>query len=177
MLSSWNQTIGEKDQEKTAIITPFGLFEFNTPSTPNGKLTLHVDASNFAIGAVLHQANNDELEPLCFYSKKMTETQKRYSTYDRELLAIYQAIKHNKYMIEGQEYKIYTDHKPLIFAFKQKTDKTSDRQLRHWSLVDQLILEFAFLRRNSFVAWFFLGIFIDLQCRTLSKWVCVVFKV
>jgi len=60
---------------------------------PNGKLILNVDASNYAVGAALHQLNNGSMEPLGFYSKRMTDTQKKYSTYHRELLAIYQAVK------------------------------------------------------------------------------------
>lgn len=92
---------------------------------PNAKLALHVDASNFAIGAVLHQIVDGEMQPLCFYSKRMTETQKRYTTYDRELLAVYQAMKYNLFMIEGRECTVYTDHKPLTFAFKPNKSKKS----------------------------------------------------
>lgn len=105
--------------------------------TADSKLIIHVDASNFAIGAALNQIKNDQLEPLSFYSKRMTETQKRYSTYDRELLGIYQSIKHFKHMIEGRDCIIYTDHKPLTFAFQQKPEKASPRQLRHLDFIGQ----------------------------------------
>lgn len=67
----------------------------------------------------------------------MTETQKRYSTFDRELLAIYQSIKYFKYAIDGQNCIIYTDHKPITFAFRQKPDKASPRQLRHLDYIGQ----------------------------------------
>lgn len=99
------------------------------------QLVLHVDASDFAVGAVLQQIVNDELQPLGFYSKRITDTQRRYSTYDRELLAIYQSIKFFKYMICNCI--IYTDHKPLILAFQQKPDKASPRQLRHLDFIGQ----------------------------------------
>lgn len=104
---------------------------------PNAKLVIHVDASNYAVGAALQQLNNGHLEPLGFYSKRMTDTQKRYSTYDRELLGIYQAIKHFRHMIEGRECVIQTDHKPLIFAFQQKPEKASPRQLRQLDYIGQ----------------------------------------
>lgn len=103
----------------------------------NAKLVLHVDASNYAVGAVLQQISNGHLEPLGFYSKRMTDTQKRYSTYDRELLGIYQAIKHFRHMIEGRECVVQTDHKPLIFAFQQKPEKASPRQLRQLDYIGQ----------------------------------------
>lgn len=101
------------------------------------KMVIQVDASGFAIGAALNQINNGRLEPLGFYSKRMTETQKRYSTYDRELLGIYQSIRHFKHLIEGRECVIHTDHKPLTFAFAQNPDKASPRQLRHLDLIGQ----------------------------------------
>lgn len=104
---------------------------------PDAKLILHVDASNYAVGAALQQLNDNHLEPLGFFSKRMTDTQKRYSTYDRELLGIYQAIKHFKHMIEGRECIINTDHKPLTFAFRQQSDKASPRQLRHLDYIGQ----------------------------------------
>lgn len=69
---------------------------------PGAQIVLNVDASDFAVGAVIHQIDGDQLKPLGFYSKRMTDTQKRYSTYDRELLAIYQSVKHFKYMLDGQ---------------------------------------------------------------------------
>lgn len=108
---------------------------------PDAKLILHVDASNYAVGAALQQAKNGHLEPLGFYSKRMTDTQKRYSTYDRELLGIYQAIKHFQHMIEGRECIVNTDHKPLTFAFRQKPEKASPRQLRQLDYIGQFITD------------------------------------
>lgn len=103
----------------------------------NAEIKLHVDASNNAVGAVIHQIVNRELQPLAFYSKRLTETQKRYSTYDRELLAIYQSIKHFRFMLEGRTFAIYTDHKPLIYAFHQKADQSTPRQIRQLDFIGQ----------------------------------------
>ncbi|GFX85353.1 retrovirus-related Pol polyprotein from transposon opus [Trichonephila clavipes] len=52
-------------------------------------LSLFTDASDFAVGAVLQQLENEGWKPIAFYSKKLNETQTRFSTYDRELLGIY----------------------------------------------------------------------------------------
>lgn len=104
---------------------------------PNAPLILHVDASDNAVGAALHQLINEEMQPLGFYSKRMTDTQKRYSTYDRELLSAYQSIKHFRHMLEGRNFVLLTDHKPLTFAFQQKQDKASPRQTRHLDLIGQ----------------------------------------
>lgn len=103
----------------------------------DAKLSLTVDASDVAIGAALHQDRAGNMEPLGFFSKKLTECQKKYSAYDRELLAAYSGVKHFRHFIEGREFTIFTDHKPLIFAFKQKSDKASPRQLRHLDFIGQ----------------------------------------
>lgn len=105
--------------------------------SPDGKLSLSVDASDFAVGAVVHQMVKNELQPLAYFSQKLTSTERKYSTYDRELLAIYKAVKHFRYMLEGRDFHINTDHKPLVYAFKQKSDKASPRQLRHLDYVAQ----------------------------------------
>lgn len=104
----------------------------------DAPFTLYVDASDYAVGAALGQRESSgEVKPLGFYSKKMTDAQTKYSTYDRELLAMYQAVKHFRYMLEGREFTIFTDHKPLIFAFQQKTETASPRQIRHLDFIGQ----------------------------------------
>ncbi|GFX44646.1 transposon Tf2-11 polyprotein [Trichonephila clavipes] len=40
-------------------------------------------------------------------------------------------------MLEGREFIIYTDQKPLTYAFKQKPDKCTPRQLRHLDYISQ----------------------------------------
>lgn len=55
----------------------------------NAELSLWVDASKTAAGAVLHQVINGHVQPLGFFSKRFDKAQLRYSTYDRELTAMY----------------------------------------------------------------------------------------
>ena len=104
---------------------------------PNAKLTLVVDASDVAIGAVVHQIFNDQVSPLAFFSRKLSATEKNYSTYDRELLAIYSSVKHFRYLLEGQNFSILTDHKPLVFAFTQIRKNITPRQQRHLEYISQ----------------------------------------
>lgn len=77
------------------------------------------------------------MQPLGFYSKRLTDAQKKYSTYDRELLAAYQGVKHFRHMLEARSFVLLIDHKPLTFAFKQKQDKASPRQARHLDYIGQ----------------------------------------
>lgn len=106
-------------------------------NNPNAKLIVAVDASSTSIGGVIHQIENNECQPLAFFSRKLKPAQRKYSTYDRELLAIYAMIKHHRYMLEARQFEIHTDHKPLVFAFKQKMDKASPRQARQLDFIAQ----------------------------------------
>ncbi|CAK9804112.1 Transposon Tf2-11 polyprotein [Anthophora plagiata] len=103
----------------------------------NAPLALTCDASDFTVGAVLQQRIDNDWQPLAFFSKKLGSAEKKYSAYDRELLSIYLAIKHFKHMIEGRHFTIFTDHKPITFAFKQKLDKCSPRQFRYLDYISQ----------------------------------------
>lgn len=68
----------------------------------DAHLQLAVDASNKSIGAVLNQIVNNEVQPLAFFSKKLSNAKKKFSTYDRELIAIYKGVRHFKQQIEGR---------------------------------------------------------------------------
>ena len=94
-------------------------------------IQLVTDASDRAIGGVLQEVHDDGVKPLAFFSRKLSATEANRSTFDRELLAIFAAVKHFLYFLEGREFAIYTDHKPLIHIFKSKSirSKTQERQL------------------------------------------------
>lgn len=105
--------------------------------SPSAPLALITDASDFAIGAALEQFVEDTWQSLGFYSRKMSPTERRYSTYDRELLAIFSSIKHFKHIVEGREFVVKTDHKPLIYAFRQRPEKASPRQVNQLNFISQ----------------------------------------
>lgn len=118
----------KEDLANTAMLT------FPKPELP---LTLCTDASEISIGAVLQQFEGGSWKPIAFYSKKLSNAQRVYSTYDRELLGIYLSVKQLKHFLEGREFTVRTDHKPLIYAFKQKNEKASPRQQRHLQYISQ----------------------------------------
>lgn len=101
-------------------------------------LRVVTDASDFAMGAVLEQrSSNSCWEPLAYFSRKFTPAQLKYSAYDRELTAAFEAVKHFRDAIEGRSFSILTDHKPLMYAFLQRPEKASPRQARQLSFIAQ----------------------------------------
>ena len=65
------------------------------------------DASDHAVGAVLQQYVDQQWCPIAYFSKKLKPSETKYSTYDRELLAIYLSIKHFRHFIEGHTFKVF----------------------------------------------------------------------
>ncbi|GFV06181.1 retrovirus-related Pol polyprotein from transposon 17.6 [Trichonephila clavipes] len=116
---------------------------------PNANLVLQVDASDFAIGGALFQTEGEHLQPLAFFSRKLSETEKGYSAYDRELLAAYASIKQFRYMLEARNFILCTDHRPLTYAFKQKMDKFSPRQGRQLDFISQFTTDIRHIKGSN----------------------------
>ena len=112
---------------------------------PNSKVSLITDASDTAMGAVLQQEFGNIKQPLCFFSRAFNSAQTKYSTYDRELLAIYSAIRHFKYLLEGRNFCVYTDHKPLVYAFKQNLEKAAPRQARQLQYIAEFTTDIRYI--------------------------------
>ena len=104
---------------------------------PNAPLAIMSDASDIAVGAVLQQRIGDQWHPISYFSKKLTSTETHYSTFDRELLAIYLAIRHFRHMVEGREFTVFTGHKPLTRALTSQGTQHSPRQVRHLDFISQ----------------------------------------
>lgn len=113
---------------------------------PGAPLNVTVDASDTAAGAVLQQFVNNQWQPLSFYTKRFSSAQSKYSAYDRELLAMYQAVKRFKHQLEGRNFFILTDHKPITFAFNQKLDKCSPRQFRYLDYIGQFTTDIRYIK-------------------------------
>lgn len=91
-------------------------------SFPNFKKPFEIstDASNEALGAVLSQEDN----PITFASKTLNTTEAKYSTIEKELLAVVWAVKRFRCYVYGQKFTVFTDHKPLLGIHKM-TDPSS----------------------------------------------------
>lgn len=93
---------------------------------------LTTDASNFAIGAVLSQGTIGSDKPVAYASRTLSDTEVKYSTIEKELLAIIWAVKHFRPYLYGNKFTIFTDHRPLawLYSLKEPNSKLTRWRLR-----------------------------------------------
>ena len=102
---------------------------------PDRLTRMEVDASGFATGGVLYQKCEDDLwHPIAYRSQSMNEAERNYQIWDREMLAIIEALKDWRQFLEGlpQPFEIITDHRNLEFW---RTAQHLTRRQARWSLL------------------------------------------
>lgn len=95
---------------------------------------LRTDASENGIGAVLLQQFDDEKFPVAFASKKLLDRERRYSTIERECLAVVWAVKKFETYLYGREFVLEVDHEPLRAL---RRGKLANGRVLRWALALQ----------------------------------------
>jgi hypothetical protein len=86
--------------------------------TLTDQFNLEVDASGFAVGAVLLQKKADgKRHPVGYYSATLNAAERNYNIYNLELLAIVKALRHWRYLLAGSPHKtcVFSDHMNLQY--------------------------------------------------------------
>ena len=87
------------------------------------------DASGTCVGHVLTQFPLGKEKIISYGSKKLTDTQLKWITYDKEFFALIIGVKDNCHYLRHRAFKAITDHRPLL-AFRKidpKDDPTGRR--------------------------------------------------
>lgn len=111
----------------------------------SAPIALATDASLTHVGAVLQQFQGGAWAPLSFFSRKLSIAETKYSTFDRELLAAYLAIRHYRFMLEARQFQLWTDHKPLCSAVHRVSEPWSARQQRQLSYLAEFTNDFKYI--------------------------------
>ena len=83
---------------------------------------LVTDASDLAVSAVLHQRVDGELAPISYHSRLLTPVERRYSTYERECLAVVFGCEKCGVYLEHKEFELHCDNLALCWLLRKVKD-------------------------------------------------------
>ena len=97
----------------------------------NDPFILRTDASTVGIAACLMQEHDGIIHPVMYASRKLLAREQKYAIIELEALAVVWGVEKFSKYLEGQTFKIQTDHKPLKCI---KVKKCSNKRLQRWAL-------------------------------------------
>lgn len=121
----WTAELNTCFEEVKKVISADAL---NAYPDHNKGFDIYCDSSDYQCGAAILQ----EGRPVAYFSKRLTGPQTRYTTGEKELLAIVYTLSEYKTMLFGAKINIYTDHRNLTFS-----GLTSQRVLRWRCFLEQ----------------------------------------
>jgi hypothetical protein len=109
---------------------------------PNHNKPFHIytNASDYQPGSCIMQNN----QPVAYYSKKMNNAQRNYSSVDKELLSIVMTLRKFWSMLLGAELHIHTEHKNIL-----NIGDSSQRRLQWISYVNYDVTELHYVEGSA----------------------------
>ena len=108
---------------------------------PHKDYVLYTDASDSAIGACLVQTSDEKEcevipgipneKPIYYLSHKLSDTQTRWSTVEKEAFAIHYALQKLDHYLHNARFVIRTDHKPLKYLLEAPM---KNKKIQLWAL-------------------------------------------
>lgn len=127
---TWSPRHAEAHKKILEILTSKPVLTIFNPDIP---VELHTDASSEGYGAILIQKENNLPHVIACFSRRTTEVESRYHSYELETLAVVRAVENFRHYLYGQHFTVFTDCNSLK-ASKAKTD-LSPRVHRWWAFL------------------------------------------
>ena len=121
----WEEREQRAFEELKQALTSAPVLKVADPKVP---FHVYTDASGFAIGGWLGQDEGQGCRPVAYESRKMTPAERNYPVHEQELLAVVHVLRTWRPYLEGQRFKVYTDHRSLVWL--QTQPNLSQHQVR-----------------------------------------------
>jgi hypothetical protein len=128
----WRWT-AEGEKSFTELKTRFTTAPILKHFDPQRPVIIETDASDFALGAVLSQRDDENrLHPVAFHSRRFQPAEINYEIHDKEHLAIVDAFKHWRRYCEGAQHQVqvFLDHQNLEYF---ATTTVLNRRQARWA--------------------------------------------
>jgi len=114
----WNDHLEKCFQEVKNVIASDALCAY---PDHNKSFEIYTDSSDYQLGAAISQDGRH----VAYYSKRLSGPQTRYSTIEKEMLALVATLQEYRTMLFGAKISLFTDDRNLTFA-----NLTNQRVLR-----------------------------------------------
>ena len=118
----WTKEHDEAFKQVKALISKEVLLKY--PDL-NAEFVIETDASDYQLGAVIKQHG----QPIAFYSRKLTNAQRKYSTLEKELLSILEVLEEYRSLLWGRQLRIKCDHKNISYG------SMKSNRVKNWRLL------------------------------------------
>ena len=128
-----NKVIWDDSKENALRSLKRALVSSPILKLPNfaAQFILQTDASEYGIGSVLLQGENDLNMPIAYASRKLKAGERNYSVIEKECLSkVWSVQKFSRYLYR-QEFVLETDHQPLVYLTKKSV---ANARLMRWAL-------------------------------------------
>ncbi|MCO5602477.1 hypothetical protein L7F22_056609 [Adiantum nelumboides] len=136
----WNEHLDESFNKLKHLVTTAPMLHIVDPSKP---FVVETDASDYALGAALYQDGR----PIAFESKKLSDAEMRYPTYEKELYAVIHALKKWRHYLYGSKFIAWTDHHSLRYICDQ--DDLRGRKARWVELMQEFDFEIRYRKGST----------------------------
>ena len=100
---------------------------------------VHIDASNYALGAILAQPGEKHMDfPISYASRQLNSAEQNYTTTEREGLGMIYAVKKFRHYLLANKFVFFTDHQALLYLVNKPC---STGRIVRWFII---LLEFDF---------------------------------
>lgn len=154
----WGEESQHAFERLKQILTSSPILSF---PREEGEFILDTDASNFGIGSVLSQKQDNNEKDIAYFSRTLNKAERNYCVTRRESLAIVDSITPFRHYLYGRKFLVCTDHVSLrwLMSFKDL-----EGQLSRWM---ERLQQFQFEVVHRNVCWNFVIIALKWNRRTL----------
>ena len=131
---SWREEEQKCFDRLKTLLSSENVLTFYDPKLP---LKLDTDASSRGLGAALSHVMEDGSErPIEYISRTLSAAERNYAQIDREALGIVWAVKRFHLYLYGRQFKLVSDHQPLVHIFnkERRIPDMSTARVTRWAI-------------------------------------------
>nr|XP_037279754.1 uncharacterized protein K02A2.6-like [Rhipicephalus microplus] len=126
----WDDAAKESFAGVKRLLASHKVFRMFDPTLP---VIVATDASAYGLGAVLQQVEGSHVRTVAFASRTLTETERKYSAGESEVLACLWACEKWHVYLWGRSFTLLTDHQALVALLSSRSTGQRPLRIARWT--------------------------------------------